>query len=55
MIEIKFNLPGKDEASLSLTVSRKLTFGEFKKLMAPMVNLPVDEFRVTHTLDVTYN
>jgi hypothetical protein len=47
MIEVKYNIPGKEEFDQTLHVSKKMTFKELKALMAPVVGLSVDEFKVS--------
>ena len=46
MIEIKFNNIGKEEASNVLNVSKKITFGELKKMIQSTINIPLDDFKV---------
>lgn len=45
-IDVKFIVIGKEE-TYSLTVSKKMLFGEFKKRVSSMISIPVDEFRVS--------
>lgn len=46
LIEVKHNLLGSEESDQTLHVSKKITFGEFKKILQPIVKLELDEFRV---------
>jgi hypothetical protein len=46
MIEVTFNVPPKEEFEKTLNVSKKITFKELKNLMAPILGLEVDEFKV---------
>ncbi len=46
MMEIKFNMPGKEETDKTLHVSKKITYLELKKMLQPIVGLPLGEFKV---------
>jgi len=47
MIEVKYNVPPKEEFDQTLCVSKKMTFKELKELLAPVVGITVDEFKVS--------
>jgi len=47
LIELKYNLPGKDEFDQVLQVSKKLTFGDLKRMIQQVINVPFEEFKVS--------
>lgn len=53
MIEVKYNVPPKEEFDQTLHVSKKMTFKELKALMSPVVGLAVDEFKVKDYYSLT--
>jgi hypothetical protein len=46
-MELKFNLPGKEDFTESLQISKKTTFKELKEMIAARIHLPLDEFKVS--------
>eukprot|EP01111_Echinosteliopsis_oligospora_P010032 TRINITY_DN3043_c0_g1_i2.p1 TRINITY_DN3043_c0_g1~~TRINITY_DN3043_c0_g1_i2.p1 ORF type:complete len:670 (+),score=195.16 TRINITY_DN3043_c0_g1_i2:1959-3968(+) len=45
-IEVKFNLPGKEEADQKITVDKNILLRDFKKLLEPILGLTGEEFKI---------
>jgi len=46
IIEIKFNLPGKDEFDQKINVDKNMLLKDFKEKIQPTVGLPLDDFKI---------
>eukprot|EP00026_Physarum_polycephalum_P000727 Phypoly_transcript_00728.p1 GENE.Phypoly_transcript_00728~~Phypoly_transcript_00728.p1 ORF type:complete len:1258 (+),score=338.52 Phypoly_transcript_00728:104-3877(+) len=46
IIEVKFNLPGKEEYDQKISVDKNMSVKDFKEKIQPIVGLPLDDFKL---------